>query len=105
MLTLEPQIVLHSIPEQEWYYAFNVTSGDQFRLNRTSYWVLEQINGGVEYNTLMKALLNMFEVPEEEGSQDLKQLITKLIRQKIIRRQTDAKKENSVSKTRHRKAR
>ncbi|MDD5312205.1 MAG: PqqD family protein [Dehalococcoidia bacterium] len=104
ILTLAPQIVLHSIPDQEWYFAFNITTGDQFRLNRTSYWVLEQINGGVEYSTLMRSVLNIFEVPENQGSQDLKQLINKLIRQKIIRRQADAKKEDTVSKTRRRKA-
>jgi len=104
VLALAPQIMLYSIPDQQWYFAFDVASGDQFRLNRTSYWVLEQINGGIEYSTLMRSFFNMFEVPEEEGSHDLKQLINKLIRQKIIRRQADATKEDTVSKTRRRKA-
>ena len=46
-LTLEPEIVLHSLPDQNWYYAFSVITGDQFRLNQTSFWVLEAISKGI----------------------------------------------------------
>ena len=48
-LTLELGIVLHSLPQQDWYYAFSVITGDQFRLNQTSFWVLEAISKGIEW--------------------------------------------------------
>lgn len=104
MLTLPPQVVLHSIPDQDWYYVFNVTSGDQFKLNLTSYWVLEHINGGMKYNILERDFLDMFEVPEDQGGKDLEQLVRRFIRRKIVRRQIDAKKEDAVSKAGRRKA-
>ena len=91
VLALEPGIVLHSLPDQDWFYAFSVVSGDQFRLNRTSFWVLEKISTGIEWNKLRDNFLKIFEVPFEQGESELKSLVDELCSQKIVRRDEDEK--------------
>ena len=86
-LALEGGIVLHSLPEQDWFYAFSVASGDQFRLNKTSFWVLENISTGIEWSELRDNYLKTFEVPLEQGEKDLEELVEELYAQKIIRRE------------------
>ena len=40
VLNLELGVVLHSLPDQNWFHAFSVITGDQFRLTEhlTGYW-------------------------------------------------------------------
>lgn len=90
-LALEEGIVLHSLPEQDYYYAFSVITGDQFRLNETSFWVLENISTGTEWKILRDNFLNTFEIPLEQAENDLKTLLNELFRQKIIRRDGNEK--------------
>jgi hypothetical protein len=93
VLTLERGIVLHSLPGQNWFHAFSVVTGDQFRLNRTSFWVLEKIGDGIEWTRLRDAYLAAFEVSADMGEVDLQQLLEELHRQKIVRRQDNGDKE------------
>lgn len=86
-LALEPGIVLHSLPDQDWFYAFSVISGEQFRLNRTSFWVLERISSGIEWICLRDDFLTTFEVSSQQGEADLRKLVNELYEQKIIGRQ------------------
>ena len=94
VLTLESGIVLHSLPDQDSFYAFSVVTGDQFRLNRTSFWVLEAVNDGIEWFHLRDSFLTTFDVSSEEGEADLQKLINKWYRQGIIRRQGHAKEDS-----------
>jgi len=91
VLSLEPGIVLHSLPDQDRFYAFSVITGDQFRLNRTSFWVLEHISLGIEWTRLRDDFLKAFEVSSEQGEADLRKLVNKLYKQKIIRREENEK--------------
>lgn len=93
VLALEPGIVLHSLPDQDWFYAFSVIIGDQFRLNRTSFWVLENISTGTEWTRLRDDFLKTFEVSSEQGEADLRKLMSELYKQKIIRRDRNEKNE------------
>ena len=86
-IALETGIVLHSLPDQNWYYAFNVITGDQFRLNKTPFWVLEAISNSVEWSRLRDDFLATFDIPSQQGETDLRELINGLHEQKIIRRQ------------------
>ena len=86
VLVLEPGIVLHSLPDQDWFYAFSVITGDQFRLNRTSFWVLENISTGTEWTRLRDDFFKTFKVPSEQGEADLRRLMSELCKEKIIRR-------------------
>ena len=94
VLTLEPGIVLHSLPDQDWYYAFSVITGDQFRLNRTSFWVLEAISDGIEWGRLRDNFLTIFEVSAEQGEADLIKLVNEMYEQKIIGRQGHGEKKS-----------
>ena len=96
LLALEPGIVLHSLPDQNWFHAFSVITGDQFRLNRTSFWVLEEINDGIEWTRLKDNYLTTFEVPLEQGESDLLQLLDEFYEEKVIRRQDNGKEENQL---------
>jgi len=89
ILVLECGIVLHSLPGQDWYYAFSVVTGDQFRLNRTSFWVLETIGNGIEWSRLKELFLATFEVSAQQGEVDLRKLVSDLYKQKIVRRRDD----------------
>ena len=91
VLALEPGIVLHSLPNQDRFYAFSVISGNQFRLNRTSFWVLEKISTGIEWSKLRDYFLETFEVPSEQGESELKSLVDELCSQTIVRRNGDEK--------------
>ena len=95
-LVLESGIVLHSIPRQNFYYAFSVVTGEQYRLNHTSFWVLEKINNGIEWISLKNAFLETFEVSAKEGEEDLRQLVSNLEEQNIIRRSRNEKQKNNV---------
>ena len=95
-LTLEPRIVLHSLPDQDWYYAFSVITGDQFRLNRTSFWVLEAISNGIEWVHLRDNFLTAFEVSARQGEAELRKLLNELYKQKIIGRQGHGEEENQL---------
>ena len=90
-LALEPGIVLHSLPSQDWYYAFSVISGDQFQLNRTSFWVLETISNGIEWIRLRDCFLAAFEVSAKQGEADLLKLVNEMYEQKILRRRDGEK--------------
>ena len=90
-LVLEHGIVLHSLPDQKFYYAFSVVTGDQFQLNRTSFWVLETISKGIDWDCLKESFLAAFEVTALQGEADLRQLVCDLNEQKIIRRRNDEK--------------
>ena len=91
VLALEPGIVLHSLPDQDWFYAFSVITGDQFRLNRTSFWALENISTGAEWTRLRDEFSKTFDVLSEQGEADLRKLVNELYKQKIIRREENAK--------------
>ncbi len=91
VIALSPGIVLHSLPDQEWYHAFSVETGDQYNLNLTSFWVLEQISTGIEWEKLLADFINYFEVSSETGQTDLRELVKELYNQNILRRQEDGK--------------
>ena len=88
-IALENGIVLHSLSGQNWYHAFNIITGDQFRINKTSFWVLETISNGIEWNRLKEGFLAAFEISDEEGEADLRELLNDLYNQNIVRRHND----------------
>ncbi len=96
LLLLEPGIVLHSLPDQNWFHAFSVITGDQFKLNRTSFWVLSEISDGVEWAHLKDKFLATFDVGPVQCEADLAELLNELYNQKIIRRQDNGREENQL---------
>lgn len=89
ILALAPDILLRALPNQRVYYAFNVATGDHFRLNRTSFWVLETIGRGVEWEPLTARFLDTFDVSPDDGKADLEAITNQLLQEQIVRKMTD----------------
>lgn len=96
VLMLAPDILLRSLPAQSVYYAFNIETGDQYRLNRTSFWILERIGDGIEWSALRDDFLEHFDVPPDEGESDLAGIMQGFYGEKIIRSVGDGEAEDRV---------
>jgi hypothetical protein len=86
ILALQSGIVLHSLPGQNHFFAFSVITGDEFRLNQTSYWVAEAIGEGIEWRRLKNSFLDAFEVTPQQGEADLRGIVQEFYQEKIIGR-------------------
>jgi len=86
VLSLEQGIVLHSLPEQDHFFAFSVVTGDEFHLNQTSYWVLGAIGQGIEWRHLKDSFLSTFDVSPQQGESDLRRIVGEFYEEKIIGR-------------------
>lgn len=82
---LGEDILLQALPELDHYYAFNVKSGDNFKLNHTAHWVLAAIGGGVKYVDLLQTFSQNFEIEIEIAKQDLIEVIKYALENKIIK--------------------
>ena len=82
---LGEDILLQALPELDHYYAFNVKSGDNFKLNHTAHWVLGAIGGGVKYGDLLQTFSQNFGTDIEIAKQDLMEVIEYALENKIIR--------------------
>src|SRR3990172_5653175 len=94
ILALSPDILLRSIPDQGWYFAFDVASGDEFRLNGTSFWILEAISTGVAWTDLLAEFLAGFDVDPEQGEADLRAATSRLCEEGVVRRLSDGNQDD-----------
>jgi len=76
---LVPNIALHSNAQNNFFMAFNVITGEQFRLNTTSFWVMESITEGIEWAKLKESFFRRFEVGRAQGDKDLNSLASQLL--------------------------
>lgn len=96
VLSLAPGIVLHSLPDQDHFFAFSVITGDEFYLNHTSFWVLEAISKGIKWVELKNSFLETFEVAPKQGERDLRELVNDLLEEKLIGRRSNAEEKNEI---------
>ncbi len=89
-LFLREGVMLHSIPREDWYYAFSVVTGDQFRLNGPSFWILEAIGGGIAWRSLQESFLEEYDVNAETGRPDLASAVAEFVEQGLVGRRADA---------------
>ena len=89
VLALEQGVVLHSLPEQDHFFVFSVITGDEFKLNQTSFWVLEAIGESIEWDELKSSFLRAFDVAPQQGESDLRDIVSQFYDEKIIRRRDD----------------
>lgn len=82
---LEDDILLQALPELDHYYAFNTKDGDNFKLNHTAHWVLEEIGNGVNYAELLEGFSKKFNLDGKAAEQDLKEVLQNAIENKIIK--------------------
>ncbi len=84
-LQLCKDILLRALPELDHYYAFDIKSGDNFKLNHTAYWVLDRIGSGMKYPDVLKNFIEEFEIDESTAGQDLTEILQYALDNKIIK--------------------
>lgn len=82
---LGEDILLQALPELDHYYAFNVKSGDNFKLNHTAHWALAAIGSGVNYLELLQGFSKRFDLDGKTAEQDLREVLQYALENKIIK--------------------
>ena len=90
---LSENIFLQKISELGKYWVFNVDTGEHYTLNETSYWILEQIAENIPVKNILKNFLGNFDVDENQGKDDFREIINGFWAEGIIkRREKDEKR-------------
>ena len=84
-LALAEGIMVQAIAELDHYYAFDITGGDQFKLNHTAYWVLEAIGNGANFQALVDEFAQNFGLEPEKAREDLAEIIQFALENNIIK--------------------
>ena len=83
---LSDNIFLQKIEELGKYWVFNIETGEHYSLNKTSYWILEQIALNLPIESILMDIVDTYDVDEEQGKNDLDETINKFLKEKIIKR-------------------
>jgi len=83
---LSENIFLQKITELEKYWVFNIDTGEHYTLNETSYWILEQIAENLPANNIFKNFLGNFDVDENQGKDDFREIMNGFLTEGIINR-------------------
>lgn len=83
---LAENIFLQKIAELGKYWVFNIDAGEHYSLNATSYWILEQIAGSLPTRSILTNFMDSFDVDENQGKDDFKEIINGFLNEGIIKR-------------------
>ena len=83
---LAENIFLQKITELEKYWVFNIDTGEHYTINETSYWILEQIAEDLPAKNILKNFLGNFDVDENQGKNDFREVINDFLTEGIIKR-------------------
>jgi hypothetical protein len=81
---LNDEFVLHQIEELDKYWLFNIETGDIFKLNDVSMFILQGLREGKSFGSLVSRLLQQFDVMEDRAQKDVQKILLKFIDEKII---------------------
>lgn len=92
MLEINPQtkfkmndeFVLHQIEELDKYWLFNIVTGDIFKLNDVSMFILQGLRKGKSFESLVSGLLQQYDVSEDRAQKDVQKILSKFTSEKII---------------------
>ena len=84
--SLAEDIFLQKISELGKYWVFNIDTGEHYTLNETSYWILEQIAESLHIRNILMNYLGNFDVDENQGKNDFKEIINGFLKEGIIKR-------------------
>lgn len=87
-LTLGDDILIQGLSELDHYYAFNVKSGDHYRLNSSAFWVLQEIGSGILLRHLKKQFASFFRLDQETASGDLSEVLKYSIENHLVQEVT-----------------
>lgn len=90
---LAENIFLQKINELDKYWVFNIDTGEHYSLNKTSYWILEQITENLPIKSILKNFLDGFDVDKNQGKDDFNKIVNDFFKEGLIkRRRKDEKK-------------
>lgn len=81
---LNEEFVLHQIEELDKYWLFNIVTGDIFKLNDVSMFILQGLRECKSYESLVFDLLQQFDVEEDMVKYDILEILHKFLNKKII---------------------
>lgn len=81
---LSSDYMLYKDDESGELFLINITSGNLFQLNDTSYDFLSPCNGECSYNQIQEKLLTIYSVGKEELNADFSAILVEWEKQKII---------------------
>lgn len=81
---LSSDYMLYKDDESGELFLINITSGNLFQLNDTSYVFLSLCNGECSYNQIQEKLLTIYSVGKEELNADFSAILVEWEKQKII---------------------
>lgn len=84
-LALAEDIMIQAIPELDYYFAFNITNGDQFQLNHTAHWVLDSIVTIPSCQTLITKFAQAFDIELQKAKEDLVEIVQFACQNNIIK--------------------
>jgi hypothetical protein len=80
---LSEDIVLRNVGKTYW--GLNTKSGDQFKLNEVSYFILDQFRKQLTVKELLVILLKEFDVTEEVITEDVDKIISVATKNDLLR--------------------
>jgi hypothetical protein len=83
---LSDNIFLQKIEELGKYWVFNIETGEHYSLNETSYWILEQIAVKLPIKSILRDFIDIYDVDENQGKNDLDETTNEFLKEKIIKR-------------------
>ena len=81
---LSANLVLRRIERPEEYWAFNVAEGEHYSLNKTSYWILNHLDGRSKLGDVYAGFVDAYEVDEKEAQQDFQEIVENFILEGLI---------------------
>ena len=88
-IRLSDAIVIQALSDLDQFYAFNVETGDHFRLNGTAYWLLKNISSDTTFSTLLKAFCSEYSIDEKTARQDISDILRFFLNNNLITLQED----------------
>ena len=82
---LEDYILIQALPEADMYFAFNVKTGDHFKLNNTAHWVLDRIGVGVRLDELTADFSEEYGLERQSALKDVNEVIIYAIDNHIVK--------------------
>ena len=84
IISLSDSIVLQSLPDLNMYYAFNIETGDHYKLNSSAYWLLEKVAQGYMPESLKQAFILEYGINSETAQKDIDDIMQFFLDNKII---------------------
>ena len=75
VFSLFDSIVMQALPDLDSFYAFNVETGEHYKLNSTAYWLLENIGQSKNYKALVQIFAREYDIDEATANKDIEDIL------------------------------